>query len=244
MNKGRVIHRVLRHSKGVVVVAIALGMHTVSTTVQSQTKPHGAITSSSRNSTDPALIQALQQETHDAQTNTTDLESLLWLSAMSAKLERRIPNAFYRIRLLSTVYREAKAEGLDPQLVLAVIDIESNFNRNALSHAGAQGLMQVMPFWKNEIGKASDDLYNPLTSLRYGCKILRHYLDNYPNAVEALAAYNGSHGKTVYPDKVLGRLKSRWQFENDSYASSTNSTLKIAASEPEITGASDKLILN
>lgn len=183
--------------------------------------------------TDPALIQALQQETHDSQTNTTDMNSLLWLSAMSAKLERRIPNAFYRIRLLSAVYREARAEGLDPQLVLALIEVESNFNRHALSHAGAQGLMQVMPFWKNEIGRASDNLFNPLTSLRYGCKILRHYLDKYPNAVEALAAYNGSHGRTVYPDKVLGRLKKRWTFNNDNFAGSQNVDLKIASSDAQ-----------
>ncbi len=178
---------------------------------------------------DPALIQALQQETYDAETNTTDFDSLLWLSSMSSKLERRIPNPFYRVRLLSNVYRAARAEGLDPQLVLAVIDIESNFNRNALSHAGAQGLMQVMPFWKKELGDESDDLFNPITSLRYGCKILRYYLDRYPNAVEALAAYNGSHGRTVYPDKVLGRLKRQWQFSGDSYASSNDKELKLAS---------------
>lgn len=181
---------------------------------------------------DPSLIQALQQETHDPSTNTTDLESLAWLSEMSAKLERRIPNAFYRVRLLSAIYRESKAEGLDPQLVLALIDIESNFNRNALSHAGAQGLMQVMPFWKDEIGQPSDDLFNPLTSLRYGCKILRHYLDKHPNAVEALAAYNGSRGRTIYPDKVFGRLKSQWQYKGDSYAKArSNRSLKAVASD-------------
>ncbi len=180
---------------------------------------------------DPSLVQALQQETYDPATNKTDMESLMWLSAMSAKLERRIPNPFYRVRLLSSAYREARAEGLDPQLVLAVIDIESNFNRNALSHAGAQGLMQVMPFWKKEIGEESDDLYNPITSLRYGCKILRHYLDIYPNAVEALAAYNGSHGRTVYPDKVFGRLKRQWQFKSDQYAGSLHGTNGLAIEE-------------
>ena len=111
--------------------------------------------------TDPALVQALHQETYDTQTKATDMDLLVWLSAMSSKLERRIPNAFYRIRLLSAIYRESRAEGLDPQLVLALIEVESNFDRNALSHAGAQGLMQVMPFWKNEIGSPEDDLYNP-----------------------------------------------------------------------------------
>jgi hypothetical protein len=195
---------------------------------------------------DPALIQALQQETHDSSTNTTDLESLVWLSTMSKKLERRIPNAFYRVRLLSSVFREATAEGLDPQLVLALIEIESNFDRNALSHAGAQGLMQVMPFWKNEIGTQEDDLYHPLTSLKYGCKILRHYLDRYPNPSDALAAYNGSLGRTVYPDKVLNRLNRSWLYKTDDIASSNNKNLKIAASErrSRATNIRNKLILN
>ena len=193
--------------------------------------------------TDPALVQALHQETYDTQTKATDMDLLVWLSAMSSKLERRIPNAFYRIRLLSAIYRESRAEGLDPQLVLALIEVESNFDRNALSHAGAQGLMQVMPFWKNEIGSPEDDLYNPLTSLRYGCRILRHYLDRYPNAVEALAAYNGSHGRTVYPDKVLGRLDKRWRFKNDQYASESTPNSKLAISDSP-SDADERWVLN
>ncbi len=164
----------------------------------------------------PELIQALQQETHDRHTNTTDLAALVWLSSMSANLEKRIPNHFYRIRLLSSIYQESKAQGLDPQLVLALIEVESNFNRNALSHAGAQGLMQVMPFWKKEIGQTSDDLFNPLTSIKYGCQILRHYFDRYPDANEALAAYNGSRGRDTYPNKVMKRLKRSWQYSDDS----------------------------
>lgn len=193
--------------------------------------------------TDPALVQALHQETYDIQTNVTDMSKLVWLSAMSSKLERRIPNAFYRIRLLSSVYRESKAEGLDPQLVLALIEIESNFDRYAHSHAGAQGLMQVMPFWKNEIGKPDDDLFNPLTSLRYGCRILRHYLDRYPNAIEALAAYNGSRGKTIYPDKVLGRLDKRWRFKSDQYAAESTSNAKLAISDAP-TDTAERWVLN
>ncbi len=195
---------------------------------------------------DPALIQALQQETLDSSTNTTDLESLVWLSTMSKKLERRIPNAFYRVRLLSSIFQEAKAEGLDPQLVLALIEVESNFDRNALSHAGAQGLMQVMPFWKNEIGDKSDDLYHPLTSLKYGCKILRYYLDRHSNPSDALAAYNGSLGRTVYPDKVLSRLNKRWRYNADDIASARAKGLNVAVSDRQrgTSNASRKLILN
>jgi len=182
---------------------------------------------------DPDLIQALKQATHDISEGRTDLDSLTWLSTMSEKLERRIPDPYYRIRLLKAVSTEAARAGLDPQLVLAVIDIESNFNRHALSHAGAQGLMQVMPFWKEVYGNVEDDLYNPLVSLRYGCTILRHYMDNYPDLTQALAAYNGSLGKNVYPNKVFKRLASRWQFKEDRYSRNFG--------QPEVISSSDSI---
>jgi soluble lytic murein transglycosylase-like protein len=169
---------------------------------------------------DPALIQALQQATQEVHEQRTDLDSLVWLSTMSDKLVRRIPNPFYRIRLLKAVHSEARAAGLDPQLVLAVIDIESNFDRYALSNAGAQGLMQVMPFWKDVYGRPDDDLYNPLVSLRYGCAILRHYMDKHSKLEDALAAYNGSLGRQKYPRKVLGRLARQWEFKSDRYSRS------------------------
>jgi len=178
---------------------------------------------------DPALIQALQQATQDSYSGITDLDRLVWLSSMAEKLEERIPNAFYRIRLLETVLQESEANGLDPQLVLAVIDIESNFNRYALSHAGAQGLMQVMPFWKNVHGQQDDDLFNPLVSLRYGCKILRHYLNKHPDLYRALGAYNGSLGRKKYPKKVFGRLARQWGFKVDQYSRNFSATMATAA---------------
>lgn len=169
--------------------------------------------------TDRSLVQALRQETMNSE--STDLDSLVWLSSMSEQLERRIPNPFYRIRLLKAVFNEANRQGLDPQLVLAVIDIESNFNRYAQSSAGAQGLMQVMPFWKDVYEQPDDDLFHPVTSLRYGCAILRHYIDKHGNLKQALAAYNGSLGRSTYPNKVLKRLKRDWQFEADDYSTSS-----------------------
>lgn len=162
---------------------------------------------------DPALVQAL----HHATQNDNDLQTLFWLSSMSERLEKRLPDPYYRIRLLRALHLEAKAQGLDPQLVLAVIDVESSFNRYALSNAGARGLMQVMPFWKREIGEQDDDLYNPLISLRYGCQILRHYMDKHSKLSDALAAYNGSLGRSKYPREVLKRLKHSWDYQVDSY---------------------------
>ena len=175
---------------------------------------------------DPGLVQALHQATRDSRDRSTDLEALVWLSSMSERLENRIRDPFYRIRLLHSVYTEAERVGLDPQLVLAVIDVESNFDRYALSHAGAQGLMQVMPFWKDVYGMPTDDLFNPLVSLRYGCAILRHYLDKHSSRKDALAAYNGSLGRPTYSNKILRRLASQWQFETDEY--SRDPGLKLA----------------
>ncbi|MBL4672291.1 MAG: transglycosylase SLT domain-containing protein [Arenicella sp.] len=189
---------------------------------------------------DPDLIQALKQATHDIQERRTDLDALTWLSNMSEKLERRIPDPYYRIRLLKAVASEAERAGLDPQLVLAVIDIESNFNRHALSHAGAQGLMQVMPFWKEVYGNVEDDLYNPLVSLRYGCTILRHYMDKYPNPTRALAAYNGSLGRDVYPNKIFKRKASSWQYKEDRYSRSFDQRSTVIARG----SISDQLSLN
>ena len=183
---------------------------------------------------DPALVQALKQATHDIRERTTDLDSLMWLSSMSERLERRIKNPFYRVRLLKSIYTEAEIAGLDPQLVLAVIDIESNFDRHALSHAGAQGLMQVMPFWKDVYGRPNDDLFNPLISLRYGCTILRHYMDRYESPTDALAAYNGSLGRDTYPNKVMRRLRSRWQFTQDPYSPQDGPKIALDSSAPNL----------
>lgn len=191
---------------------------------------------------DPELIAALKQATYDHTSKRTDLNALVWLSDMSKRLDKRISDPFYRIRLLSAVDAEADRAGLDPQLVLAVMDIESDFNRFALSRSGAQGLMQVMPFWKEVYGNPKDDLYNPLVSLRYGCTILRHYMDKYDNLRDALAAYNGSLGRPTYPDKILRRLKSRWQYKVDNYAPADKP--KVAIDEFPESGISEHLILN
>lgn len=116
------------------------------------------------------------------------------------------------LEILSAVYRESYRNELAPDLVLAVIEIESYFNRYAVSRVGAQGLMQVMPFWKKEIGRSSDNLIDIDTNVRYGCYILAYYLKVADGRwAEALARYNGSFGRTVYSEKVLTRWQSRWR---------------------------------
>ena len=116
-----------------------------------------------------------------------------------------------RLDFLRLVHQEAKRADLQPELVLAVIQVESAFDRFALSYVGAQGYMQVMPFWKNEIGRPEDNLMDTATNLRYGCTILRHYIDREKgNVSNALARYNGSYGKIKYPEKVLMAWDKYW----------------------------------
>jgi soluble lytic murein transglycosylase-like protein len=131
-----------------------------------------------------------------------------WLNRLSPKLARRIPDEFMRRRLLMAIYYEATRAGLDPQLVLGLIHVESNFRPYAVSSVGARGLMQVMPFWQRTIGTPEQSLFDLYTNLRYGCTILRHYLDiEQGNLFRALGRYNGSLGKAAYPNMVFTAAK-------------------------------------
>ncbi len=141
-------------------------------------------------------------------------EAQVWLKAMSLRLAKRAPHIpeKERFEILRLAHREAKRYKLDPQIVLALIEVESNFDRYAISKAGALGLMQIMPFWKDEIGKPGDNLMTIETNLRYGCAILSLYLEKEKNNMtRALARYNGSLGKTWYPQRVFSALKKRWR---------------------------------
>ncbi|MDR2678817.1 MAG: lytic transglycosylase domain-containing protein [Zoogloeaceae bacterium] len=141
-------------------------------------------------------------------------EAVEWLSAMSPRLARRIPDQNYRLELLRAIHYEAKRAGLDPQLVLGLIQVESGFRKYAVSSAGARGYMQVMPFWVRLIGQPSDNLFHMRTNLRYGCTILRHYLDiEKGNLFRALGRYNGSLGRAEYPNLVRGAW-NQWRFES------------------------------
>lgn len=154
------------------------------------------------------LVQAMAEESGFR--DRFDAE--VWLVDMSQRLSRRIPDGQRRLQLLRHVHREATRTKLEPELVLALIQVESNFDRFAISEAGARGLMQVMPFWLDEIGRADDNLFDMDTNLRMGCTILRYYLDmEKGNLTRALARYNGSTGKTWYPDRVYRALRTSWQ---------------------------------
>ncbi len=135
-----------------------------------------------------------------------------WLETMGRRLKKRIPDADYRHDLLTSVHYEATRAGLDPQLVLGLIQVESNFRKYAVSGAGARGFMQIMPFWVKLLGTGEDNLFHLRTNLRYGCTILRHYLDiEHGNLFRALGRYNGSLGKATYPNLVL-RAWNQWKY--------------------------------
>jgi soluble lytic murein transglycosylase-like protein len=140
-------------------------------------------------------------------------EARAWLAAMSHKLAKRMPNRSVREEFLVTVHYEAKRAGLDPQLVLGVIQVESNFRKYAVSKAGARGFMQVMPFWVKLIGTREHNLFHLRTNLRYGCMILRHYLDmERGNLYRALGRYNGSLGQPEYPNMVVRAWQADWHY--------------------------------
>ena len=143
----------------------------------------------------------------------TEIEARRWLAAMSRRLAARIPDRLQREEFLVTVHYEAKRAGLDPQLVLGLIQVESNFRKYAVSHAGARGYMQVMPFWIKVIGDREHNLFHLRINLRYGCVILRHYLDiEKGDLYRALGRYNGSLGKPEYPTLVVRTWQRDWQY--------------------------------
>ena len=136
-----------------------------------------------------------------------------WIDEMSRRLASRFPDAPSRNDFIATVYYEATRAGLDPQLVLGVIQYESNFRKYAISPADARGYMQVMPFWTRLIGTPEHNLFHLRTNLRYGCVILRHYLDiENGDLFRALGRYNGSLGRPEYPTGVLDTMNRNWLF--------------------------------
>ena len=180
--------------RGLFLILLLIG-----TTALAQTQP------------DPELRRLLIEAANDSGSFEDRFDAEVWLTDMSGRLARKVPDTSERLRLLKQIHFEATRNKLHPELVLAVIDIESNFNRFAISSAGAIGLMQVMPFWLKEIGRPDDNLVNAQTNLRMGCTILKYYMDMENNdLIRALARYNGSKGRRKYGDLVIDRLNRRW----------------------------------
>lgn len=161
---------------------------------------------------DPGVIDALARSMADDLDHGDHFDAQVWLLSCVPKIARYVTSDKEQELILRTVYREANRHDMDPDLVLAVMQVESRFDRFAVSTAGAQGLMQVMPFWRNEIGRPQDNLTQIETNVRYGTAILSQYLkEARGDLIDALARYNGSRGRLNYPELVVYAYRARWQ---------------------------------
>jgi soluble lytic murein transglycosylase-like protein len=168
---------------------------------------------------DPALRAVVQQAIDQARCFTDQYDSAVWFKLMEPRLRRYVKEDPERIEILQTVYCETHRQGvsmLPPGLVMAILDVESRFDRWAVSSAGAVGLMQVMPFWPEQLGMRRYELTRVAANVSMGCAILRYYLDNEQRDVRrALERYNGSVGHRDYPDRVIVRWTTYWNGADD-----------------------------
>lgn len=160
---------------------------------------------------DETLRELLIEAIHESESFRDRFDAEVWLTDMSHRLRTKVSDPVERFEILRHVHREAIRSDLEPELVLSVIQVESNFDRFAISNAGARGLMQIMPFWLEEIGRPGDNLFHVRTNLRLGCTILRYYIDaERGDLPRALARYNGSTGKTWYPERIFRAFRRQW----------------------------------
>jgi soluble lytic murein transglycosylase-like protein len=158
------------------------------------------------------LRQFLEQTIDGADSFEDRFDAEVWLVDISGRLARFVDEPQKRLHLLREIHAAASRADLPPELVLSVIEVESHFDRFAISRVGAQGMMQVMPFWKDEIGRPDDNLTDNKTNFEYGCRILQFYLQREKGGLRrALQRYNGSLGSPVYSDKVYRAWQSRWR---------------------------------
>lgn len=201
----RYVYRVVYELFAVLMIfglLLSVSLKAYSDTRSSETK---------RQAPDAELAAILKQTVSDSDSFYDRFDAEVWLVDMSKRLSRYIKDPKARLTLLKQIHSEARRAGVEPELVMSVIHVESAFQRFAISSVGAQGLMQVMPFWKNEIGRPEDNLTDIQTNLRYGCTILKHYIDKEKgNLIRALGRYNGSLGKFKYPEKVLRFWEKYW----------------------------------
>jgi len=162
---------------------------------------------------DPELGKLLTQALHAGECFEDKFEQQVWLAAMEPQLRNILKDTTERAEVLHYVHCEAKRLRLPPGLVMALIDVESRFDRWAVSSAGAVGLMQVMPFWPRQLGMTNAELVRTPQNIRMGCTILKFYLDREKgDYARALARYNGSTGQRIYSDLVLSRLSRKWAY--------------------------------
>ena len=179
---------------------------------EQSTEEHADVPEESRQQQVDTDLLALLAETMTTDHDLDRFEAEVWLTATDQRMRKHIENSAQRLRLLRLVFRESQVHGLDPDLVLGLMQVESYFDRFAISTAGAQGLMQVMPFWRIEIGRPQDNLTDVETNIRYGTTILAHYIDRAGgDLVDALGRYNGSRGKLWYPERVLTAWRRDWR---------------------------------
>jgi soluble lytic murein transglycosylase-like protein len=160
---------------------------------------------------DPKLRQILMDAINTSESFDDRFHAEVWLLDMSNRLQRFVKDEKNRLTMLKQIHLEATRANLQPELVLALIEVESHFDSYAISKSGAQGIMQIMSFWLDEIGRPNDNLIELKTNLRMGCTILKYYMDIEKNDLhKALARYNGSRGSKVYSNKVLNALRDHW----------------------------------
>lgn len=161
---------------------------------------------------DEGLRRVLLDAVADAGSFDDRFSAEVWLSDMSQRLASQVPDIDERLHILRTVHHEATRTDIAPELVLAVIEVESNFDRYAISSSSALGLMQVMPFWVEELGgESKSDLFDVQYNILLGTRILKYYLDlEGGELIRALGRYNGSLGRRNYADRVIDALRSKW----------------------------------
>lgn len=176
--------------------------------------PLSAWSSDYKTKIDAQLKDLLIEAFEDTSSFEDRFAAEVWMLDMSTRLEKQLPHPEERQDILKHVHQEATRARLQPELVLSVIQVESNFDHFAISSVGARGLMQIMPFWLKEIGRPGDNLFDIQTNLRFGCTILGYYLKiEKGNLARALARYNGSVGRSVYPRKVLKAMNKQWYIQ-------------------------------
>jgi soluble lytic murein transglycosylase-like protein len=161
---------------------------------------------------DPVLIERLAQALADDSGQSDRYDAEVWLLSTTPKVARFVPDPKEQRLIIDTVYQQARRNAIDADLVLALMEVESRFDRFAISSVGAQGLMQVMPFWRDRIGRPQDVLTDVRINIRYGTTILARYLElTHDDLIDALARYNGSRGRLHYPERVVYAYRGRWQ---------------------------------